>query len=91
MAKPIDLTGQRFGRWTVVRRTEKPSPYISFEGAWWLCKCDCGQERAVRGASLRFGSSVSCGCLNRERVTAANKRRALNVENSRSKHQKPGY
>lgn len=75
MAKTIDLTGQRFGRWTVVKRAEKPSPYISFGGAWWLCKCDCGEEHIVRGTNLRNGQSVSCGCYMRERVAAANKAR----------------
>lgn len=32
----------------------------------WLCRCDCGTERAVYSAGLRDGTSKSCGCLSRE-------------------------
>ena len=58
----IDLTGKRFGRWTVIRKTDligngkKPCVY-------WLCKCDCGVTREVMGSSLRSGVSLSCGCV----------------------------
>lgn len=62
MPKPIDLTGQRFGRFTVVSRAENNK-----DGrAMWLCKCDCGNERVVMGKCLRNGHTQSCGCLNRE-------------------------
>lgn len=62
MPKPIDLTGQRFGRFTVVSRAQNNK-----DGrAMWLCKCDCGNERIVTGKCLRNGHTQSCGCLNRE-------------------------
>jgi hypothetical protein len=53
-----DLTGQRFGRLTAIRRLDrkKGSCYL------WLCRCDCGQEIVVRGQLLRKGSTRSCGC-----------------------------
>lgn len=57
----IDLTGQRFGRWTVVDR----APDRIFSGkrsTAWNCICDCGKEKIVKGASLKNGKSVSCGC-----------------------------
>lgn len=53
----IDLSGQRFGRWTVIRRASR-----SGSAAWWLCKCDCGLVGEVRGDSLRHGNTRSCGC-----------------------------
>lgn len=60
--KPLfDLSGQRFGRWTVLHKTESRSTYNS--GACWLCRCDCGTERAVDSKHLRDGRSASCGCL----------------------------
>lgn len=34
----------------------------------WMCRCDCGQEKAVPGRCLRAGVSQSCGCLARERA-----------------------
>lgn len=62
----IDLTGKRFGRWTVIGPAEDkvlPSGYVE---KMWECVCDCGSVRTVRGKSLRGGISKSCGCLQRE-------------------------
>jgi hypothetical protein len=28
----------------------------------WLCRCDCGNEKLIRGSSLRRGTTKSCGC-----------------------------
>jgi hypothetical protein len=53
----IDLTGQRFGRWTALR-------YAPHEKTpQWLCRCDCGTERTVLPANLKSGKSQSCGCF----------------------------
>ena len=59
MSKLIDLTGQRFGRPTVVSRAENSKTQTN---ARWLCKCDCGNETLVLGTTLRRGESQSCGC-----------------------------
>lgn len=59
----IDLTGQRFGRWTVVSRAEKRP---SSKQAMWTCKCDCGNMGYVSSQDLRTGISKSCGCYNIE-------------------------
>lgn len=59
-----DLTGQRFGRWTVLRWTRK-----QYAEHFWFCCCDCGVEREVVGGSLKSGKSTSCGCYSRERTT----------------------
>lgn len=62
MPKPIDLTGQRFNKLTVIKRMKNNK-----DGrAMWLCKCDCGNERIILGKSLRNGHTQSCGCLNKE-------------------------
>lgn len=54
-----DITGQRFGRLTVVSLS-----HIDKENrAVWKCKCDCGKETTVSGKSLRSGNTSSCGCL----------------------------
>lgn len=54
----IDITGQKFNRWTVIKRVDT-HPRRTF----WLCKCDCGTERPVEGKHVRYGTSKSCGCL----------------------------
>lgn len=56
--KRIDLTGQRFGRLTVIQYD-----HAEHDGAHWLCKCDCGTEKVVAGRILRSGGAQSCGCL----------------------------
>lgn len=53
-----DLTGMRFGMWTVIRFHD-----VKNETARWLCKCDCGiTKKPVYGSQLRNGSSTGCGC-----------------------------
>lgn len=57
-----DLTGERFGKLTVVMRVDD---YVATNGhrhIQWLCKCDCGDTSVVKGASLSSGYNKSCGC-----------------------------
>lgn len=57
----IDLTGKTFGRLTVLKKLDKR------KNEWyWLCQCDCGTTKEVRGVSLREGKVRSCGCLKKE-------------------------
>ena len=72
-----DLTGQRFGRWTVIERAPKPE-YNSSTGAFWRCRCDCGTERVVNGNSLKVGISTSCGCYRKEFLSKLMKGRKRN-------------
>jgi len=63
----LDLTGLRFGHWVVLTLHPGRTHYGgSVSGLLWLCHCDCGTERAVRGDQLRAGESKSCGCSRRE-------------------------
>lgn len=57
----MNLTGHRYGRWTVIEEVGR-----KHGGATWLARCDCGNEKVVKGNCLRTGSSKSCGCLNVE-------------------------
>lgn len=52
-----DLTGRSFGRLTVVERAENRGRHI-----YWLCVCECGTTRTVKGDHLKSGGSQSCGC-----------------------------
>jgi|HubBroStandDraft_2_1064218.scaffolds.fasta_scaffold00336_3 hypothetical protein len=58
MGKRIDLTGQKFGFWNVIR----PAVFVEGKGLFWWCRCDCGTEQQVYGGGLRFGENTSCGC-----------------------------
>lgn len=63
-----DEVGKVYGRWTVLERVENHGRNGTF-----LCRCECGTERAVQGRGLRSGKSQSCGCLHAElqRASAA--------------------
>ena len=65
----IDLTGQRFGHLTVIRKNNERSKYGK---TYWTCQCDCGSEIAVVVASLRSGKTQSCGCKRRRVTTEKN-------------------
>ena len=70
MSRLIDLTGQRFGRLTVVERAENRST----GQAKWFCKCDCGNHKVVAGYQLRGGYIQSCGCLQKEQASKASRK-----------------
>ena len=55
-----DMTGQRFGRWTVLGMTTRTST-DGHKRTACLCRCDCGTERVVYAQSLRSGQSRGCG------------------------------
>lgn len=57
--KLIDLTGQKFGRLTVIDRAENGKGWR----VRWNCLCECGNKAVVRTESLRSGHTQSCNCL----------------------------
>ncbi|MBT8348699.1 MAG: hypothetical protein HKP62_04540 [Sulfurovum sp.] len=71
MAKLKDLTGQKFGRLTVLERAEDHIQPSGCSVVMWKCKCDCGAVKIVRAAHLRSNHTQSCGCLRKERAREA--------------------
>ena len=76
----IDLTGQKFGRLTVMGfssreeyTTEAGYKYYRY---YWNCKCECGSEIIALGPSLKNGHTKSCGCY----ATDLSKIRTYNFE-----------
>ena len=63
-----DLIGQQFERLLVISVASRSKSKRSL----WLCRCDCGVEKVVLGASLKIGRTRSCGCLHRELVSQLN-------------------
>lgn len=55
----------RFGRLTAVRLA-----HMTQRGAYWACRCDCGNRTVSALADLRNGEARSCGCLRREALKA---------------------
>ena len=63
MAKQvIDLTGRKFGKLIVLKIAGKNE----YNNILWLCKCECGNTKIVRGNALKAGKTLSCGCYSRE-------------------------
>lgn len=62
-----DLTGEKFGRLTVLERCGKNKN----GNVEWRCLCDCGKEKIVSGGKLTSGDVQSCGCLHKERQKIA--------------------
>ena len=65
MAKFLDLTGQRFGKLTVIKFS-KDVQSGNRKRKYWLCRCDCGNIKEVRTDCLTSGNVKSCGCLHIE-------------------------
>lgn len=59
-----DLTGQRFGRLTAIKYVIKED---KLHRVYWLCECECGNQKLIPSYSLTTGKSTSCGCKNIER------------------------
>lgn len=64
MGRFIDLTGNTYGKLTVIRQEQIGNR------SHWLCKCECGNTKIVRGSCLRNGDTQSCGCLQKETIRA---------------------
>lgn len=65
-----DLTGQTFGRLTVIARA---ADYVSPSGhhaVRWSCRCQCGKERTINSGNLTLGLTSSCGCAAKELLAA---------------------
>lgn len=64
--KFIDLAGNKYGKLTVISRSDD---YISPSGhreVCWKCLCECGNIVNIRAARLKNGTTRSCGCLRKD-------------------------
>jgi hypothetical protein len=59
-----NLVDEKFGSWVVIK-------FDGFGGSqpYWECRCICGKVKSVSGGSLLAGTSKSCGCQRRSRLT----------------------
>lgn len=59
----IDITGEKYGRLTVIKYV-----YTKKKRAYWLCRCDCGNETILSTTVLKSGNTKSCGCFQKEQL-----------------------
>ena len=74
MSKLIDLTGQKFGRLTVLHKDNERK---TNNGSYWICQCECGKIKSIKSSSLRRGEIQSCGCYRTEQVMKTKEARGL--------------
>ena len=63
MGRKIDLTGQTFGKLTVLEEAQERNKSGS---VCWVCQCECGNIVTVSGDNLRRNHTKSCGCQKKE-------------------------
>jgi hypothetical protein len=65
MAAFVDITGKKFGRLTVIKRSSNMGKRVMF-----ACECECtpNQFFDVRTDHLQTGHTLSCGCLGLEKL-----------------------
>jgi len=85
-----DLSGARFGKWTVIERGENRQSK-GREFVCWVCKCDCGAVKTVPARALLSGKSRSCGCLILDTKTRKSQERTSNPEKIKRYYSGDGY
>lgn len=81
---PSKYIGKRYGRLTIIGFDHTVYIDIKHRLHYYKCKCDCGNEIITSFKSLSDGSTLSCGCYNRD----INRERAkyINYKHGLSKH-----
>jgi len=68
-----DLTGQKFGRLTVIGEAPRKG-----RNRRWECRCDCGNITVVYSGHMKAGKSRRCGWLNAEEAGVRGRARGKN-------------
>lgn len=79
MTRLVDLTGNVYGRLTVLSRDGDMYGKVA-----WACRCSCGTTLRVSGADLKSGNKSSCGCLKIETIGNLNRTHGLTNSNEYS-------
>lgn len=79
---PNDLIGKKVGRLKVISYAGYKDDYslnskrtLLRKRHFYLCQCDCGNFVVVRRCVLQAGTTLSCGCLKREKLEQTRARR----------------
>lgn len=60
--------GKKFGKLTVLEKTNETAMRGGRRVPLWRCRCDCGNTVLVQMDSLTSGTTRSCGCLSEEKI-----------------------
>jgi len=67
-----DMEGLKYGRLEGIKYIETRKA-----GAYWLFRCDCGNEKIINASTVRLGKVKSCGCLAKEKVSQTHKKHGM--------------
>lgn len=68
MTKINVKNGDKYGKLVVISDVQKIKGYRKV-----LCRCVCGKSKLIQVSSLNSGETKSCGCLQKQRASQANK------------------
>lgn len=58
----VNLSGQHFGRLTVICQAQSRRDHGNAMRRFWLCRCKCGKVKTVAHGALISRHTTSCGC-----------------------------
>lgn len=70
-----DRTGEVIGRLTILGVAPDRYDKRGKPRKYWRCQCECGSIKEIRDDGLNGRHTLSCGCMQRERVSEVNKGR----------------
>jgi hypothetical protein len=82
MRKPKDIVGQKFNRLLVLKEVKRRGK--NNDVRYFLCRCDCGEEKEICLCSITHGFSKSCGCYHKEWTAVAKTKYWTVLRKSRS-------
>ena len=72
MPNAIDITGQRFGKLVAIKKAASRGGHT-----YWLCQCDCGNQKEIQTSHLTAGITQTCGCEGTGFLTQQEPRKCL--------------
>lgn len=65
-SKLINLINKKFGKLTVISHSHITKTKHNSSVHYWLCECECGNKKSIRGDCLTRNRTKSCGCINKQ-------------------------
>lgn len=75
LGKMVDITGQTFGKLTVIECVGK----LDGRRYSWKCQCECGNIVIKEGGAIRSGNTKSCGCGKYDGFKKHNQQQTINT------------
>ena len=73
MSKMIDISGQKYGKLTAIKRVGSHKYPSGTSLSLWECVCDCGNKVILTLPALRNHNTTSCGCVHKEMIGNMNR------------------